>query len=102
MIIYDEDAFFGSGEYEVVTVNEIEEYLTEEERHIFEKLCAKSNKRRHCADKKERMFSVGYEKARNLTNNYKGYIYHYYSPYNEMSEVEEAYNDSIQFEYLGG
>lgn len=105
MRIYDEDAFFGSGEYEVLTVAEVLEYLTEEEKSIFNNLCDRANRRRRKAESKSKMFSRGYDRARENTNSYKGRQKSYYGSNYEMSdmnELEEAYNDCIQFEYLGG
>ena len=108
MRVYDEDAFFGSGEYEVLTVAEVLEYLTEKEKSIFNNLCDQAERRRHKAESKSKMFSRGYDKAREETHSYKGKQrirrpYHGSNYENsEMSEVEEAYNDCIQFEYLGG
>lgn len=109
MRVYDEDAFFGSGEYEVLTVAEVLEYLTEEEKSIFNNLCDRAEKRRVKAESKSKMFSRGYYKAREETHSYKGKFHPRYHrsygsrhSYHEMSEVEEAYNDCIQFEYLGG
>ena len=109
MRVYDEDAFFGSGEYEVRTVAEVREYLTEEEESIFNKIVDRAERRRHKAESKSKMFSRGYKEARKKTNSYRGESYrHSYRSYGsrhhycEMSEVEEAYNDCIQFDYLGG
>lgn len=100
MRVYDEDAFFGSGEYEVRTVAEILEHLTEEEKSIFNNLCDRAEKRRRKAETRSKMFSRGYEEARGRTNSYNGH----YTPqyYEDMSGVEEVYNDFIQQSYLGG
>lgn len=76
MILYDEDAFWGSGEYEVLTVPEVAEFLTEEERLILDALCDKAEKRRHKAELKEECFHRGYSYARSVTNNYQGRVSH--------------------------
>lgn len=52
------------------------------------------------------MFSRGYENAKQQTNSYLGNSHPHScsscDSYYEMNEVEEAYNDCIQFEHLGG
>lgn len=73
MILYDEDAFWGSGEYEVLTVSEVLEYLTDKEQSLFLKLCDKAEKRKSKADIRARMFHRGYDYARRVTNSYKGF-----------------------------
>jgi len=60
--VYDEDAFFGSGEYEVRTVAEVLEYLTEEEKSIFNKIVDRAERRRTKSESKSKMFSRGYDK----------------------------------------
>ena len=75
MILYDEDAFWGSGEYEVLAVSEVIEYLTDEERELFDSLCLKAEKRRHKAELKEECFHRGYDYARRVTNEYQGRAY---------------------------
>lgn len=109
MRVHDEDAFFGSGEYEVRTVAEVLEYLTEEEKSVFNKIVDQAERRRTKSESKSKMFSRGYDKARQKTNSYLGNFHsHSYRSYErghsycEMSEVEEAYNDCVQFDYLGG
>lgn len=72
MIVYDEDSFFGSGEYEVLTVSEVYSYLTEEEKLVFNKLCDISQKRRRKVEIKKNICSRGYSEARDITNSYKG------------------------------
>ena len=76
MILYDEDAFWGSGEYEVLTVPEVIEYLTDEERSILESLCIKADKRRRKAELRAECFHRGYSYARRVTNNYQGRVPH--------------------------
>lgn len=102
MRVYDEDAFFGSGEYEVRTVAEVLEYLTEKEESMFSMLCDISERRRRRDELKSTSFSRGYDKARQETNSYRGNYRPYTGRSYDMSEVEEAYNDCVQFEYLGG
>lgn len=102
MRVYDEDAFFGSGEYEVLTVSEVLEYLTEEEESLFNKLVDLAEKRRRKAETKSRVFSRGYSKAKEETNSYKGNFKSYRGRSYDMDCIEEAYSDCIQFEYFGG
>lgn len=68
MIFYDEDAFFGSGEYEILTVSEVLEHLTKSEARTFEAFCRIAEKRR----KRKELFSRGYAEARRITNDYEG------------------------------
>lgn len=86
MKVYDEDAFFGSGEYEVLTVPEVLEFLNKEESRQFLKLCDLSEKRR----KQKSIFTRGYGEARTLTNNYKG-------KYRQVNYVGECYIDEESF-----
>lgn len=79
MIVYDEDAFWGGGEYEVLTASEIVEYLTDEEREIFDSLCDRAEKRRQKAEYKKHREEIkmnclhrGYGYARLVTNSYRG------------------------------
>lgn len=88
MILYDEDAFFGSGEYEVLTVSEVYEYLTPEEMEILDMLCDRAEKRRHKAELRSQCFHRGYAYARAVTNNYQGRSH--YKIFDE--DDEEGYN----------
>lgn len=106
MIFYDEDAFFGSGEIDILTVFEVREFLTKNELKAFNSLVNKSLKRKHKAELKS---SRGYKEARKITNSYRGKYHHKSShsygsryKYYESDVLEEAYNDCIAFEYLGG
>ena len=73
MKFYDEDAFWGDGEEEILTVPEVLEYLTEEEQSVFISLCNKADRRRLKADLKQNCFHRGYDYARDVTNSYKGF-----------------------------
>ena len=75
MKFYDEDAFWGDGEEEILTVSEVIEYLTVKELSLFTALCDRAEKRKLKADLKARMFHRGYDYARDVTNSYKGFSY---------------------------
>ena len=75
MKFYDEDAFWGDGEEEILTVSEVIEYLTVKELSLFTALCDKAEKRKLKADLKARMFHRGYDYARDVTNSYKGFYF---------------------------
>lgn len=74
MIFYDEDAFFGSGEYDILTVSEVLENLNKEESRVFLRLCRVAEKRKT----RKELFKRGYKEARTMTNNYEGHKHHYH------------------------
>lgn len=75
MKFYDEDAFWGDGEEDILTVSEVLEYLTVKEQSLLLRLCNKAEKRKLKADLKQNCFHRGYDYAREVTNSYNGFSY---------------------------